>query len=65
MFKALDKDPVIEYIDMPENLKDKYQYFTQAEMSKLQGIKKGGFSFRELEDSVADYIKYLDKEAYL
>ena len=60
MFKALKKKPVIEYIDMPENLREKYQYFTQADMSKLQSKIKGGYEFQELEKSVADYMKYLD-----
>jgi len=60
MFKALKKKPVIEYIDMPENLREKYQYFTQADMSKLQSKIKGGYEFQELEKSIADYMKYLD-----
>jgi len=60
MFKTFKKKPVIEYIDMPENLREKYQYFTQADMSKLQSKIKGGYEFQELEKSVADYMKYLD-----
>jgi ADP-L-glycero-D-manno-heptose 6-epimerase len=58
MFKAAGRDTVIEYIDMPEYLKLKYQYFTQAEMSKL---KKAGcrHKFMSLEDAILDYSKYL------
>ncbi|MDD4957415.1 MAG: ADP-glyceromanno-heptose 6-epimerase [Candidatus Omnitrophica bacterium] len=64
MFAALGKEPVIEYVEMPEDIRPKYQYFTQAEMARLKGT---GYSrtFRELEDSVKDYIGYLSKEAYL
>ncbi len=64
MFKALNKPSVIEYIDMPETLRPKYQYFTQADMKKL---KKTGlnFSFGSLEESVADYIGYLKAGSYL
>jgi len=53
-------EPVkILYIDMPEDIRDKYQYFTEAGMEKL---KKAGYSepFYSLEDGVADYVsKYL------
>ena len=64
MFKALDKDPVIEYIDMPKTLRPKYQYFTQADISKLKdtGLK---VTFRSLEESVADYLGYLKSTSYL
>ncbi len=64
MFSAIGKPPVIEYIDMPEHLRDKYQYFTQADMSKLRGT---GYepSFRPLEESVKDYVSYLETGARL
>lgn len=64
MFAALDKKPRIEYIEMPESLKEKYQYFTQADMTKL---RKAGFDlkFQSLEDSVKDYVEYLEKEEYI
>jgi len=65
LFAALGKRPRIEYVDMPENLKDKYQYFTEARMTRLRGVMKDKLKFRELEDSVADYVKYLEKDAYL
>jgi len=61
-FKALDKNPEIEYIDMPQNIREKYQYFTEADMSKAE--KTGvSFKFSSLEDSVRDYVQnYLAKE---
>lgn len=64
MFSALGKRSGIEYIEMPEYLRPKYQYFTQAEMSKL---RSAGCShkFQSLEDSVKDYVKYLDNKEYL
>ena len=55
-FAALDKPVNIEYIDMPESLRDRYQYYTRAEMGKLRSL---GWS-REatsLDDAVGDYIR--------
>ena len=56
IFNALNKPTNIEYIDLPEHLKNKYQYFTEANMNK---IKKAGYNLRisSLEDGVADYVK--------
>jgi len=56
VFAAMDKPKNIEYIDMPDNLRDKYQYFTQADMDK---IRKIGYSreFTSLENAIADYVK--------
>ncbi len=55
-FKAMGKDVNIEFIDIPEDIRDKYQYFTEANMSKLReaGYDKG---FTSLEDGVEDYVK--------
>ncbi len=55
-FKALDLETKIEFIDMPEDIRDKYQYFTEADMQKL---KSAGYnrSFASLEDGVTDYVK--------
>jgi ADP-L-glycero-D-manno-heptose 6-epimerase len=61
-YAGMDKEPVIEYIDMPEDIKDKYQYFTEADMTKL---RNGGYTepFTCLEDGVEDYVKnYLVKQ---
>jgi ADP-L-glycero-D-manno-heptose 6-epimerase len=64
LFKALDLHPRIEYFDMPENLRDKYQYFTQADTAKLRrsGYKKEFFS---LEEAVREYAGFLKNKAYL
>ncbi|MFH1412245.1 MAG: ADP-glyceromanno-heptose 6-epimerase [Candidatus Omnitrophota bacterium] len=64
IFSALGKQPKIEYIDMPETLRGKYQYFTQADMSKLKETACP-VKFRSLEDSVKDYVGYLKNEEYL
>lgn len=61
IFRALDKEPVINYIDTPEDIRDKYQYFTEADMTK---VRSSGFdqSFGSLEDTVAAYVnQYLAK----
>lgn len=56
VFKALDLKPKIEYVEMPVILREKYQNFTEADMSKL---KTSGINFKpmSLEDSVGDYVK--------
>jgi ADP-L-glycero-D-manno-heptose 6-epimerase len=59
---ALKTSVSIQYVDMPETLKGKYQYFTKAEMGKLQ---KAGFDtpFHSLEAGVHDYVmRYLNTE---
>lgn len=64
-FKALDKTEKIEFIDTPIDIRDKYQYFTEANMSKLIGI---GYHqpFTSLEDGVNDYVtNYLKTNTYL
>lgn len=55
-FRALNIEPNIKYIDMPEHLISKYQYFTKAEMDKLYNAGYKG-TFRNLEDGVEDYVK--------
>jgi ADP-L-glycero-D-manno-heptose 6-epimerase len=65
IFKALNKQVNIEYIDLPEHLHEKYQYFTEANINK---IKKGGFNLpiTTLEDGITDYVKnYLFGKQYL
>jgi ADP-L-glycero-D-manno-heptose 6-epimerase len=60
-FSAMNVPPEIEFIEMPEVLRGKYQYFTQAETSKLRGA---GYMtpFTSLEDAIRDYVTaYLDK----
>ncbi|MEW5694294.1 MAG: ADP-glyceromanno-heptose 6-epimerase, partial [Candidatus Hydrogenedentota bacterium] len=55
VFGALGKKTEIEFIDMPEDLKDRYQYFTEADISKIRraGYKENIMSF---EDAVKDYV---------
>lgn len=62
VFSALKKEIKIEYIEMPEEIKGKYQYFTKAEMEKL---RKAGYNkaITSLEDAVKDYVlNYLEKD---
>lgn len=64
-FHALGKTPDISFIPTPEDIRDKYQYFTEAGMEKLRSI---GYSqeFYSLEKGVEDYVKnYLAPGKYL
>jgi ADP-L-glycero-D-manno-heptose 6-epimerase len=64
VFSAIVLQPVVEYIDMPGDIKDKYQNFTEANMQK---IFTAGYSqpFFSLEDGVEDYVKnYLTEKKY-
>jgi ADP-L-glycero-D-manno-heptose 6-epimerase len=56
IFKALGKEPDIEYIDMPEHLRDRYQYHTEADISGLRGAGYEN-SITALDDAVADYVR--------
>jgi ADP-L-glycero-D-manno-heptose 6-epimerase len=61
LFAALGQPPKIEYIDMPESIRDTYQYFTQAEVGSL---RRAGYNadFATLEDGVKRYVSdYLDR----
>ncbi|MEA3305785.1 MAG: ADP-glyceromanno-heptose 6-epimerase [Candidatus Omnitrophota bacterium] len=64
IFRALDMEPRIEYMDMPESLRDKYQYFTRADITKLRkaGYKK---EFLSLEDGIKEYVGFLKERKYL
>jgi len=55
-FRAMEKDENISFIDTPEDIRDKYQYFTEANMNKLRSI---GYEkpFTSLEEGVEDYVK--------
>ncbi len=56
ILNSLGKKDKIEYVDMPEEIKNKYQYFTEADTSSLRssGYKK---EFMSLENSVSDYVQ--------
>ena len=63
-FKACDVEEKISFIDTPEDIRDKYQYFTEANMDKLRAI---GYDkkFHTLEEGVEDYVKnYLQEGKY-
>ena len=56
-FEALNMECQINYIDTPEDIRDKYQYFTEADMSKLESV---GYkeAFYSLKEGVQDYIQH-------
>ena len=63
-FKAMEKPENIEFIDTPEDIRDKYQYYTCAEMDKLNGL---GYHkpFTSLEEGVSIYVReFLDGHKY-
>ncbi len=63
-FKALNLKPEIDFIPTPEDIRDKYQYFTEAKMSKLFAI---GYEqpFHTLEEGINDYVvNYLSQGLY-
>ena len=63
-FHALGMEPNIKYIDMPEHLREKYQYYTQANMNSLREL---GYTkkMRGLEEGVEDYVNnYLNKDFF-
>lgn len=62
VFTALEREPVIDYVEMPEHLSKQYQNYTQAEMDKFHQLLPGVL-FSSLEESVADYVQgYLVRE---
>jgi ADP-L-glycero-D-manno-heptose 6-epimerase len=64
-FSALNKDSNIEYIDMPEDLREKYQYYTEADMSKWKA-EELPLPATSLEEGVKDYVQtYLNAGAFL
>ncbi|MDD5327862.1 MAG: ADP-glyceromanno-heptose 6-epimerase [Phycisphaerae bacterium] len=65
VFAAMGKKENIEYIDMPESIRNQYQYFTQADITKL---RRAGYKqqITSLEDAVKDYVQnYLQNSSYL
>jgi ADP-L-glycero-D-manno-heptose 6-epimerase len=56
-FRSLGLEPNISFIDTPEDIRDKYQYFTEADITKLRTL--GGYQkpFYGLEEGVEDYVK--------
>ena len=65
VFVSLNKAPQIEFMDTPADIREKYQYFTEAKIKKLQ---LAGYSaaFTPLKEAVGDYVKnYLLNNSYL
>jgi len=65
VFAAMGKSAKIEYIEMPQSIRNQYQYFTQADITKL---RKAGYKnqITSLEDAVKDYVQnYLQNSKYL
>ncbi len=64
LFSELNLPRQVEYIDTPIDIRDKYQYFTEADMNKL---RKAGYTkpFHTLEEGIKDYVRYLNTGSYL
>lgn len=63
-FAALGREPVIDYIEMPESLRPRYQYYTCLDISKL---RQAGYTaeLTTLEEAVKDYARYFLRGAHL
>ena len=62
VFSAIGKEPDIQYVPTPESIRDKYQYFTEANMAKLRASGYGA-NMTPLEEGVRQYIQdYLATE---
>jgi ADP-L-glycero-D-manno-heptose 6-epimerase len=62
LFSALGIEPRIEWMDVPLPLRDRYQYFTEADLGKLRTAGYGG-SFRPVEEGVREYVEqYLNTD---
>jgi len=64
LFSHCNRTPNIKYIDMPATLQKRYQYFTEADLTKLRaaGYEKPLFS---LEEAIGEYCSYLENTVYL
>ncbi|NLE65628.1 MAG: ADP-glyceromanno-heptose 6-epimerase [Elusimicrobia bacterium] len=64
LFAAVGRPSRIEYVDMPESIRPRYQYFTQADMALL---RRAGYEkpFSTLEDAIKDYVKFLKDHSYM
>ncbi len=65
VFAAMGKEPNIEYIEMPDSIRNQYQYYTCADITNL---RKAGYDKQTttLEDAIKDYVRnYLQKDQYL
>lgn len=57
LYRAVGREPAIDYVDMPDHLRAKYQYFTQG---KLDRLRAAGYTapMTGLEDGVTDYVRH-------
>jgi ADP-L-glycero-D-manno-heptose 6-epimerase len=55
VFRAAGREPAIDYVEMPEAIRDKYQYFTEAQMGRLRAAGYLG-AMTTLEDGISDYV---------
>jgi len=55
-FRAMNLESSISFVDTPEDIRDKYQYFTEADMDKLRKVGYGE-AFRTLEEGVEEYVR--------
>ncbi len=64
MFKYFKKSEEIEYFDMSDNIREHYQYITEA---RVENLRKAGYKkeFWKFEDAVLDYCKFLEHKSYL
>ena len=64
LFAAVGQPSNIDYVEMPDVLRPRYQYFTQADMQKL---RNAGYTrpFTRLEDAISDYAQYLFNHRYM
>jgi ADP-L-glycero-D-manno-heptose 6-epimerase len=62
LFRALGRAPEIEYVDMPPEIRDQYQYFTQA---KVENLRRAGYNagFTSLEEGVDRYVRLFLNQA--
>jgi ADP-L-glycero-D-manno-heptose 6-epimerase len=62
IYRTLGREPKIEYVDMPENIRGQYQYFTEAKVANLLHAGYNG-GFTSLEDGVGRYVtQFLDTD---
>ena len=58
VFKALGVKDNFQWIDMPSNLKDQYQYYTEAQMERFRSATGYDRAFTSLEEGVSDYVSH-------
>ena len=63
VFAAMGRETQVEYVDMPDHLRGKYQYYTCADLTKLAS-RGCDVNFRPLEDGVADYVQNYLMQGY-